>query len=141
MSQSITVMLWLIACALVAGGENDGTDPFNFEHNLGVVTRGFRPKPAYRALATVAGMLEGTRIDKPLDLGSDVIACRFAGKGGKALIALWSIAGDREAAVPTSTPIVLVDLMGATETLNPENGNVVVPLRRETPVFLVTDAR
>lgn len=120
---------------------NDGTDPFNFEHNLGVVTRDFHPKPAYRAFATVTRLLEGKRIDKRLDLGSDVIAYRFVGKGGKALVALWSTAGNRKVAVPTSTPIVLVDLMGAKETLNPEQGNVVVALRRETPVFLVTNAR
>jgi len=105
------------------------------------VTRGFHPKPAYRAFATVTAMLEGKRIDKPLDLGSDVIAYRFVGKGGEALIALWSAAGNREAVVPASTPIVLVDLMGAKETLSPEQGNVVVALRRETPVFLVTHAR
>ena len=28
---------------------NDGTDPTNFEHNLGIVSRNFAPKPAYRA--------------------------------------------------------------------------------------------
>ena len=32
---------------------NDGSDPFNFEHNMGIITRDFRPKPAYRAYATM----------------------------------------------------------------------------------------
>ncbi len=38
---------------------NDGDDPFNFEHNMGIITRDFRPKPAYRAYATMTRMLRG----------------------------------------------------------------------------------
>ena len=32
---------------------NDGNDPFNFEFNMGIVDHDFRPKPAYRAYATL----------------------------------------------------------------------------------------
>ena len=38
---------------------NDGNDPFNFEHSMGIVTRDFRPKPAYCAFATMTRMLTG----------------------------------------------------------------------------------
>ena len=45
---------------------NDGDDPFNFEHNMGIVTRDFRPKPAYRAYATMTRMLRGLKLEKDL---------------------------------------------------------------------------
>ena len=62
---------------------NDGTDPFNFEHNMGIVTRDFRPKPAYRAYATVATMLDGLHVDGELKLGENVFAYRFTGEEGE----------------------------------------------------------
>ena len=116
---------------------NDGTDPFNFEHNLGIVTRDFEPKPAYRAFATVTRLLKGTRADGELDLGPDIVAFRFLGKGGEAVIALWCTGDDRQAAVPASRPATLVDLMGNEETLEPADGSAGVALQSETPVFLV----
>ena len=58
---------------------NDGNDPFNFEHNMGIITRDFRPKPAYRAYATMTRMLRGLKpLEKELDLGEGVVAFRFA---------------------------------------------------------------
>jgi len=117
---------------------NDGVDPFNFEHNMGIATRDFRPKPAYRAYATVARMLRGKSMDKELDLGDEVIAYRFVSAGGdESAVALWST-DDREAVkLPAEQPATIVNLMGEEERVVPVDGQVTVPLQLETPVFVL----
>jgi len=118
---------------------NDGSDPLNFEHNMGIITRDFRPKPAYRAYSTMTRVLQGLQVDRPLDLGPGLIAYRFAGTAGvpaREAICLWSVGGDKTANVPAEKPMLLTGLMGDTEKLMPAEGKVNVPLRNEVPVFL-----
>lgn len=120
---------------------NDGADPFNFEHNLGIVTRDFQPKPAYRAYATLTRLLEGKRLDKELDLGPNVVAFRFArAQGAAPVIALWSTQDPCDVRVPWEGTATLTDLMGGATPLAPAGGAVTVPLRPETPVFLAATA-
>jgi len=107
---------------------NDGDDPFNFEHNMGIITRDFRPKPAYRAYATMTRMLKGLKADKPLDLGAGLIAYRFGPADGKGVICLWSVSGDKTVSVPAQKPMTLTGLMGDTEKLTPADGKVTVPV-------------
>jgi hypothetical protein len=118
---------------------NDGTDPFNFEHNMGILTRDFRTKPAYRALATLTRMLRGARSAKALDLGPETVAYEFPAAGGRpAVTVLWST-GDEHAATlpaPGGKAAVLTDLMGGRRTIEPADGKLSVPLRPEAPVFL-----
>ena len=116
---------------------NDGTDPFNFEHNMGIVTRDFRPKPAYRAYATVATMLNGLHVDGELKLGENVFAYRFTGDEGEStVLALWSTLGQQTVKLPATENGILVDLMGDRTTLEPTDGRISVPLRADTPVLL-----
>jgi len=117
---------------------NDGTDPFNFEHNMGIVTRDFTPKPAYRAFATVTQLLKGKRAEGPLDLGPSIVAYRFAGgEGRKGVVALWSLAGDATASLAAEKPVTVVDLMGGCSTVAPVGGKAAIPLQQETPVFVL----
>ena len=115
---------------------NDGSDPFNFEHNMGIITRDFRPKPAYRAYATMTRMLRGLKLKEDLDLGKGVVAFRFAAQGKPSVTALWSTSGDRTVGLPASKAMRLTGLMGDTERVPSEDGKVNVPLRNQTPVFL-----
>ncbi len=115
---------------------NDGNDPFNFEHNMGIITRDFRPKPAYRAYATMTRMLRGLKPEKGLDLGEGVVAFRFGARGKASVTALWSISGEKTVALPASKAMTLTGLMGDTEQVPPEGGKVNLPLRNETPVFV-----
>ena len=117
---------------------NDGTDAFNFEHNMGIVTRDFRPKPAYRAFATLTRLLRGKRPQSALDLGPSIMAHRFADANGQAsVLVLWSTEGDRTATLPSDRPITLIDLMGGEEPLAAADGKVAVPLREGAPVFIL----
>ena len=115
---------------------NDGTDPFNFEHNMGVVMRDFRPKPACRAYATLTRLLEGKRPGGELNLGEGVVAFRFVGPDGGAVVALWSTEDPCEVRVPWEGAAALTDLMGGARSLESAGGAVTVRLRPETPVFL-----
>jgi len=121
---------------------NDGTDPFNFEHNMGILTRDFRPKPAYRALATMTRLLGTARGAKTLDLGPETVAYAFTGADGRwVATVLWSLGEEREAAMPVpeaaaGKPLALTDLMGTRRAVEPQGGKVTVTLRPEAPVFL-----
>jgi len=118
---------------------NDGMDPFNFEHNLGIVTRDFWPKPAYRAYATVTRLLQGKSIDKELDLGMEVIAYRFASADrGEFVVAVWSIGDQQMVKLPAREPVTVVNLMGQENTVAPIDGDAEVPLQLETPVFVLS---
>jgi len=119
---------------------NDGTDPFNFEHNMGIVTRDFHPKPAYRAYATVATMLEGLHVDRELQLGQNVLAYRFTDSKDKSpVLAMWSTTGDQKIKLPTKQNHILVDLMGNRTTLKPTNEQIAIAVRADTPVFLLIE--
>ncbi|MGC8639939.1 MAG: hypothetical protein ACP5XB_08705, partial [Isosphaeraceae bacterium] len=117
---------------------DDGTDPTNFEHNLGIVARDFAPKPAYRALATLARLLRGMRpVDRP-DLGRDVIAYRFRDDDGKrSVCALWSLEAEETVTPPTAGDAEEVDLMGGRRLLKGASGRVQVRLRPLRPTFVV----
>jgi hypothetical protein len=124
----------------------DGDDPFNFEHCMGIITRDFRPKPAYCAYATMTRMLKGLKVEKTLNLGADVIAYRFGSAvalaslpAGRSVICLWSAAGNRTVSLPATKPMVVTGLMGDTEKLAPAGGNVSVALRSEVPVFVTEE--
>jgi len=117
---------------------NDGDDPFNFEHNMGVVARDFQPKPACRAYATMTRLLGRRKPLGPMALGDGIVAFRFAEAAEKnVVVALWGIDADREAEVPCpAATATLTDLMGNAETLSAAGGKVKVRASRETPVFL-----
>jgi hypothetical protein len=122
---------------------NDGDDPFNFEHNMGIVARDFTPKPAYRALATVTQMLAGKKFSRILDLGPGITAYRFEdAKGGTDTLVLWTTDTDRACALPLKAdqPATAVDLMGNRESLKAgQEGRLGLPLQQETPIFVVLE--
>jgi GH35 family endo-1,4-beta-xylanase len=114
----------------------DGEDPFNFEHNMGIITRDFRPKPAYCAYATMTRLLRGLKLEQELNLGEGVVAFRFSAPGKPSVTALWSISGDKTVSLPASGAATLTGLMGDTTSLSLKDGNVKVPLKNEVPVFI-----
>jgi hypothetical protein len=123
---------------------NDGDDPFNFEHNMGIVTRDFTPKPAYRAFATMTRLLKGKRPGKAPDLGSQVTAFAFQDPNGKRgdVLVLWTTGKDCAVEVPVSMQksAKVVDLMGNERGLEPKDGMVTAELASETPVFVMLGA-
>ena len=119
---------------------NDGTNLLEWEHNLGIITQDFQPKPSCRAYATLTRMLHGRRVQEELQLGEDVVAFSFAKPGGiEPVIVLWSIEKARSVSLPAVGPVNLTNLMGQTRYLPVADGRVSVTLSPGTPVFIIPD--
>jgi hypothetical protein len=115
----------------------DGTNPFEWEHNLGIVRRDFSQKPAYRAFAMVTKMLETKRFDQRLDFGEGVVAFRFVKEDGREpVIALWGASGERTIELPAVRPAVVAGLMGKTKKVSPRNGRVAITVPELCPLFV-----
>jgi hypothetical protein len=142
-------------CAIVSGVEprtfwynfrNDGDDPFYFEHNMGVLTRDFQPKPAYAAYATLARLLYNRTPAGPVTAPKGVQAHRFLPRGQQSggVIALWDPAGDQEVQLQVQgNTATLVNAVGEAKPLEtkpgPESGTSVirVTLSKGVPVYVV----
>ncbi|MCK6487289.1 MAG: hypothetical protein L6R48_02920 [Planctomycetes bacterium] len=67
---------------------NDGRDPDDEEHNYGMVTRDFQPKPVYAVYNELVRRMRGLRFAGELDLGRGRYGLVFAG-GGRRLVVHW----------------------------------------------------
>ena len=122
---------------------NDGRDPFNFEHNMGIVTRDFEPKAAYRAFATMTRLLGDARFSRTVDFGPAVVAYWFdrTTPGAGCVLVVWPTDKDRTITVKLSAdlPVPVIDLMGNRRVMTPAGGNLPMPMQAETPVFLLLE--
>jgi hypothetical protein len=107
--------------------------------NMGIMMRDFRPKPAYRAFATLTRLLAGKRFDAQVDAGKDVVAFRFIGGQGGPVLAIWNPTGELNAALPASKSATLVNLMGASRKLDPQDGKLILRAPAGQAVFVVAE--
>jgi hypothetical protein len=143
-------------CAIVSGVEprtfwydfrNDGDDPLYFEHNMGIVCRDFQPKPAYIAFATLAGVLQGKRLDRAVPAADGTLAYRFvsAQPGAEKAIALWNPSRDATASLDIhAARVTLVNAIGERRELETAVGPlpgkspaIQVRLNRGSPLYLL----
>lgn len=143
-------------CSIVSGIEprtfwydfrNDGTDPFYFEHNMGVMQQDGSPKPAYVAYATLSRVLEGLKFAGPVEVPPGNFGFRFtSGEGSRQVIALWNPKEPARVSVKLpAQPTKLVNSVGE-ETVLPEKrpaGNkalhmLPVDLQPGAPVYVLT---
>jgi hypothetical protein len=150
-------------CSVVSGVEprtfwydfrNDGDDPLYFEHNMGIVTRDFHPKPAYVAYATLARMLLGRKLSGPVAAPEGTLCYRFVpdkearAAAAGSLIAAWNPKQDAELLLPVRTAgnVVRVNAVGESSVLEPQagiKGSVGVfrvPLKKGAAVYIVEPA-
>jgi len=116
---------------------NDGTDPLYFEQNMGIVHRDFRPKPAYRAYATLTRALADRPTVRPLSLGEGIVAYEFRGQSKPPAIVVWAADSDRTVTVPSARPLQGVNLMGEVRPMRVSNGQASLVARRGVPLFLL----
>jgi len=143
-------------CAIVSGVEprtfwydfrNDGEDPVYFEHNMGIIHRDFRPKPAYIAYATLASVLRGKKLEGPVDVPGKVLAYRFVpeGRGRMAAVALWSPQADATVALQVKAGrVVIVNAVGERRAVRTGaaaapggSATVTVNLPKGAPVYVL----
>jgi hypothetical protein len=115
---------------------NDGDNPFEWEHNFGIITQDFQPKPAYRAYATLTRLIGEREFHDQLDLGSGVLAFRFGDPAKDSVIVAWSLDKPRAIMLPASGPMQLTNLMGESRPLPAREGRVELNVDRLVPVFV-----
>ena len=121
---------------------NDGDDPIYFEHNMGIMRRDGRGKPAYRAYAVLAQTLDGMKYDAPVDAGTGTMAYRFVSAAGtkKQVLAIWNATADATADVKVPAGRVkIINGMGEIAEQDAANGMVKVELRAGAAVYVVRE--
>ena len=94
---------------------NDGTDPHNFEDNIGIMYKDFSPKPAYIAYSTMTRTLKGMNFIKSLSVAEGVYSGLFEDEhdNNSKVIAIWSPSEDKNVAVEVNSDIVkLINTVG-----------------------------
>jgi GH35 family endo-1,4-beta-xylanase len=127
-------------CTLVSGVHpntswydfrNDGEDPIYFEHNMGIMYRDYRPKPAFVAFATMTRVLKDLRLAGKVEAGAGVFAYRF--EGPRKVIVMWSPTADATAKLPSAAKGEIVNAVGETRQFS----GTEVRLKAGAPVYLV----
>lgn len=117
---------------------NDGTDPFNWEHNYGMVTREFQPKFVYGAYNTLASLLSAATFHADWSDRAAGYLYSFQIPGGRVLCG-WNRGDDAEV-VPVVLPagaaatVEEIDLMGNRRAIPTANGVAAIALVH-TPRF------
>lgn len=112
---------------------NDGSDPFYFESNFGIVREDFSPKPALRACANICKNLPDKNIKTRTDFGEDVIAFQQ----GK-IIVIWPTKEDKCLKVKvTESPVEVQNLMGETIMEDNKSKYIRLPLKKGYPLFII----
>lgn len=120
---------------------DDGTDPDNREHHLGLLRnasdpRGkYVPKPAYVAVSNIDHQLAG-RTPKGLStIGSSGYDAAFSGNNGSTQHVLWSTTDGLKVTVSASEPVTYVDMVGRSKKVSPVNGKVSLTLKN-APIYI-----
>lgn len=93
---------------------DDGYKRNYTEHNFGLVTHDWQPKPSYAAVAFMSRILADAEPLGDLSSEPDNWRCYRFRRGGKTIYAMWGIAGKCEASLPFAVDAnaVAFDLMG-----------------------------
>ncbi len=103
---------------------NDGFDPTNGEHNYGLLTRDFQPKPVYVAYNTLTALFRTQKFIRQLPAPAGIWLLEFCNEE-KRLLACWRESNATPAALLLHTGASAgerTDLMGNTAALHPQNG-------------------
>ncbi len=135
-------------CSIVSGIEprtfwynfrNDGYDPIYFEHNMGIVTRDFQPKPAYHTYSVLAKVLKRKKLDRRVELPGGVLAFRFLAEeaGENDVIALWHPKENAVVSLPIDADrVTILNAVGESKERAVKNGTVEITLREGAAVYV-----
>jgi hypothetical protein len=114
---------------------NDGDDTYYNEHNFGVLHGDLRPKPAYRALATVCRTLSEGEPTPRTDFGQHIHALQMDDG-----LALWTTGQSLEVELrKRAADVRVVNLMGEPLPLEERRGRLTLTLQPACPVFVTGD--
>lgn len=114
---------------------NKGFDPKNNEHNFGLLTRDFYPKPAYVTYNMLARYYREGEFVRAIDMGVGQHGYLFREKAGGYLLANWngdSFAGDTRPVFVTGVTgaASIIDLWGNETPVPVVNGTLILPVSR-----------
>lgn len=122
---------------------NDGTDPHNFEDNIGIMYKDFSPKPAYIAYSTMTRTLKGMKFIKSLLMPDGVFSGLFEDQNdrNKKVIALWSPSGDKRVEIEVaSDKAAMINTMGEVSGLKVFTRDMKkfaeVQLKKGSPLYI-----
>jgi hypothetical protein len=122
---------------------NDGTDPHNFEDNIGIMYQDFSPKPAYIAYSTMTRTLKGMNFIKTLEMPEGVYSGLFEDKTDRnsQVIAVWSPDEDKNIEIQVSSgTATLINTVGEVTNLKVFTKEmkkyVSVQLKKGAPVYI-----
>lgn len=122
---------------------NDGTDPHNFEDNIGIMYQDFSPKPAYIAYSTMTRTLKGMKFLNSPMTDEGVFSGQFEDEKdrNRKVIAIWSPREDKSVEVEVdSDKATLINTIGEMSNLEVyTKGNkkfVNVRLKKGSPVYI-----
>lgn len=92
---------------------DDGDDPANWEHNFGVVTRDFQPKPSYHAMRTLTTMLNGHRLVRRARTDREDDFVLVFSDGRECRLVAWTMVEPHEISLEITAPaVVITDMLG-----------------------------
>lgn len=122
---------------------NDGTDPHNFEDNIGIMYKDFSPKPAYIAYSTMTRTLKGMKFINSLPMPEGVFSGVLEAENdmNNRVIAIWSPLEDKNVEIEvTSDKPTLINTIGEATDLQvfPKGLKKVVhvQLKKGSPVYI-----
>lgn len=94
--------LYDIPISIWYGWKNDGTDPYNSEHNFGIVQNNIRiPKEAYMAVNNLTYTLSGYSFTRRIDVGDpNDYVMKFTNGKGNTVIVLWTVGDVQQITLP-----------------------------------------
>ena len=122
---------------------NDGFDPVEGEHNYGMLTNDFQPKPVYSVYNMLAGLFRDMKFIRQFDLGTNLWAFEFS-NGKELLIPAWdeSSFGSSLTLVVKSDALAAatVDLMGNQKSQDILDGMTLLPISTTPETLRLTGA-
>jgi len=134
LEQKVPISIWY-------DWKDDGTDPDEREHHFGTVAHDLAPKPACRAMATLARLLAGYSVAERVDTGDErdfVVRLR---RGAEEAAAAWTLGPGHPIVIPVQIdePIAR-DIEGAPVTAAKRPRGVEVSVS-SSPVYILPSSR
>jgi hypothetical protein len=123
---------------------NKGSSPENNEHNFGLLTKDFQPKPTYVTYNMLARYYREGEFIRSVDAGEGLYIYLFRRKTGDILVANWNgsnmIAADnRPVAISGVTgQAFIVDIWGNETPVKTNNGVLILPVSRRPSTLRIT---
>lgn len=121
---------------------DDGVDPVNIEHCLGITYNDFTPKPSYITYATMTRVIGNSVPGNRIDTGDNTFCWEFTDSetGAITAYAVWNTESDRTVYIPlgkTKRPAMVVNAVGEETKAEVINGKIAVQLRKDAPMYIM----